>query len=668
MNPAPTGTVHDTRIPLPDGTWLAASLYLPAGCDADHRAPVLLEALPYRKDDLTSSYRPEYVRFRDEHGFAVCRVDLRGTGSSPGTATDEYPAQEQADLVAAIGWLADQEWSSGAVGMFGTSWSGFNSIQVAMERPPALKAICASYATDDRWTDDVHYYGGSLRLLDQVDYPLYMLAMNALPPVPAVHGEGWREEWLRRLESTPPWVLTWLREQRRDPYWRHGSLRPGYERIEAATMLVVGWADGYRNNSLRTARALHAAGTPVSVLAGPWSHQAPVTAVPGPNVDHVPVMAAWFDRHLRDGAGVADPGTDERLTLFVRSFAPPAPDAPSWAGRWIALGVSDLDARTTARALALGTDGEVREVHHAPDVGLAAWNSCAGAQPWGQPADQRFDDVRTLHVDHAMGASTAVIGAPVARLRVRPEADRAAVAVRLCAVGADGTSVLVSRGLLNLSYRDGLTGEAPLTPTPVEPGRWYDVEIELETCAYEWTAGETLRLSIGVTEWPNAVAPPVPQGISVDLGASTLTLPVVDTSGLDEPELPSGPPEASEASEEEHPDDDSHVRWWTERDVLARTTRAHVDHGARYGAPYDARCAEHYVGMVEVRDDDWGQRATASTTFEVSWPQLRAVAVSTLDLVADAHAYDVTLTLAVTEDGEPLHERHWHERIPRDLG
>ena len=55
-----------------------------------------------------------------------------------------------------IDWLAGQDWCDGRVGMFGTSYSGFNSLQLACERPPALKAVCAIYATDDRWTDDVH--------------------------------------------------------------------------------------------------------------------------------------------------------------------------------------------------------------------------------------------------------------------------------------------------------------------------------------------------------------------------------------------------------------------------------------------------------------------------------------------------------------------------------
>ncbi len=176
-------------IPLADGARLAARLWLPDALPA----AVLLEALPYRMDDLTASYASEYERLCSEYGFAVARVDLRGTGSSDGLAVDEYPPQEQADLGEAIAWLAAQEWSTGRVGMWGTSYSGFNSLQLAAERPPALGAVAAIYATDDRYTDDVHYTGGALRGLDLLDYVLYMAAITALPPVPAVYGDGWRD-------------------------------------------------------------------------------------------------------------------------------------------------------------------------------------------------------------------------------------------------------------------------------------------------------------------------------------------------------------------------------------------------------------------------------------------------------------------------------------------
>ena len=239
---------EDVSIPMPDGVRLAASLYLP---ETAGPWPVLLEALPYRKDDLTSHYGGEYERFAGEFGYAVCRLDIRGTGSSEGVPQGEYTAQELDDLEVTIAWLAAQEWSSGNVGMYGTSWSGFNSLAAAMRRPPALKAICSIFASDDRYADDVHYFGGALKQLDLVDWPLYMFVENLLPPVPGIYGEGWREQWAIRMREADPWSIRQLREQTYSDYWKQSSLREDYGSIQAATMLVCGWADGYKNISLR---------------------------------------------------------------------------------------------------------------------------------------------------------------------------------------------------------------------------------------------------------------------------------------------------------------------------------------------------------------------------------------------------------------------------------
>jgi predicted acyl esterase len=268
---------ENVRIVAADGVGLAVDLFLPP--DATGVA-TLIEALPYRKDDVTSSYGPTYERYVSA-GFAVVRVDLRGTGSSAGVAEDEYPDVERTDLRDVIRWIADQPWSSGKVGLFGTSYSGFNALQMAAEiealQIPELGAVVAAYATDDRYTDDVHYAGGVLRAIDLIDYPLYMVAMNALPPVPAVFGDRWREEWMRRVDATPAWLVEWLEHAVDGATWRRGSIRlgpggVGYERIGCPVMLVVGWADGYRNNSVRVVEQFERNDVPWRMLAGPWVH------------------------------------------------------------------------------------------------------------------------------------------------------------------------------------------------------------------------------------------------------------------------------------------------------------------------------------------------------------------------------------------------------------
>ncbi len=509
-----TGTQREVQIPMSDGVTLAATLFLPD--PAAGRQPCLLEALPYRKDDLTSSYATSYEVLRDSHRYAVCRLDVRGTGSSSGDATDEYPPEEQRDLVEVVAWLAAQDWCTGDVGMFGTSYSGFNSLQIACERPPALKAICAIYATDDRWTDDVHWRGGALRLVDLVDYCHYMTPMCVLPPVPSLWGEDWRDEWRRRLEVNEPWVLTWLRESVHGDYWRRGSVRldadgAGYERIDCPTMLVAGWSDGYRNNSFRTAAALAANAVPHRLLAGPWAHADPTHAMPGPRIDLDTEMAAWFDRWLRPDPRVEP--YDSHCDVFVRSSTRPAPDLDLHEGWWLRL-PSVPPTTTAARTL----DGP-RSLPVVADVGTSAWIDCAGHLPWGLSGDQRLDDARSLTWD-LEPPREPVVGQPRATVRVSADAPAASLSVKLCDVFPDGTSALVTRGTLDLTFRDGVHA----APTPLVPGEEYDVVLDLDACAYAWTPGNRLRLSLAGSDWPNTVAPPAPVTLTVHGGSIELPL------------------------------------------------------------------------------------------------------------------------------------------------
>ncbi|HYG71922.1 MAG TPA: CocE/NonD family hydrolase, partial [Actinomycetota bacterium] len=137
---------------MSDGVRIALTLHLP---ETQGPWPVVFEARPYRKDDLSWA-GGIYRRLVDEGDLAVCRADVRGTGSSEGVAEDEYTDREWQDHLETFDWLTSRDWCNGSIGMYGTSYSGFNSLQVAALRPPALKAIIPIFATDRRYTDDVH--------------------------------------------------------------------------------------------------------------------------------------------------------------------------------------------------------------------------------------------------------------------------------------------------------------------------------------------------------------------------------------------------------------------------------------------------------------------------------------------------------------------------------
>ncbi len=626
-------------IPLADGARLAARLWLPD----ELPAPALIEALPYRMDDLTASYSAEYERLCREGGLAVARIDLRGTGSSDSIAVDEYPAQEQADLIDAIEWLAAQDWCSGRVGMYGTSYSGFNSLQVAAERPRALRAVCAIYSSDDRYTDDVHYTGGALRALDLLDYVLYMAALVVLPPVPAVYGDGWRDEWARRFEASEPWLLRWLEEQRDGPYWRQGSLRPGYERIECATMLVGGWADGYRNNTFRTFEALRC---PKRLLVGPWSHMSPATSLPGPRIDLVPELIRWFRRWLCDEKN----GVDEQppVCVFVRRSTTPEPDLAEMRGSWRFEPGWPLErARTHALAAPAGR----RELEVEGDLGTSAWISCAARLPWGQPLDQREDDARSLVYEWGpFDSELEILGHARLDATISASAPVAYLSAKLCDVFPDGTSALVARGFLNLTHRDGSTD-----PEPLEPGLDTPVMLELEATSWVFEAGHRVRLSLAGADWPNIWPPPAKSTLTVK--GATLSLPVVEG----EPpiaETPSFTPPPPDKSEPESP-----AVWRIERDVLARETRAVIAHGSEYDAEHGARVEEQYEGAVGVSTVDpataW---ARATARFRVRWPEADVTAEAKLDFRSDAAAYHVTVDVTAGDM-----ERRFDRVIPRDL-
>lgn len=144
--------------------------------------------IPYRKDDWRWVSDDARGRWLAARGFAFCRLDIRGTGSSPGIALDEYTAQESLDGYGAVEWLAAQPWSSGNIGMWGISYGGFTSIQVAMLRPPHLRAIVPVYASDDRYTDDVHCIGGCATASELSQYAVSMVGSNALPARPDYRG------------------------------------------------------------------------------------------------------------------------------------------------------------------------------------------------------------------------------------------------------------------------------------------------------------------------------------------------------------------------------------------------------------------------------------------------------------------------------------------------
>ncbi len=509
--PRPVREIEHTWLHLSDGTRLAARIWLPEDAE-DDPVPAVLEYLPYRKTDGTVVRDAKRQPYLAGHGYAAVRVDMRGTGDSDGVLTDEYTQQEQDDALEILAWIAGQPWCTGKLGMWGISWGGFNSLHIAALRPPGLGAIMTLCSTDDRYADDVHYRGGCVLGLDMLHWSSSMLTWNARPPDPRLYGDGWREEWMRRLETLSPWVEHWLGHQRRDEYWKHGSVCEDYSAIECPVYAVGGFVDGYTN---AVPRLLEGLSVPRKGLIGPWAHAFPDDALPGPSIGFLQEAVRWFDHWLKGAEnGVMD---DPMLRVWMQDSVPPQPMYDVRPGRWVAE-PEWPSPNIGSRAWELPLD-EPRELLGFQANGTEAGVWCAEGQSADLAADQRPDDALSLVFDsEPLEEPLEILGFPEARLELAVDRPNALVAVRLCDLAPDGASALVTRGILNLAHR-----ESHEHATPLEPGRRYDVRVPLDVIAHSFPAGHRLRVAVSPTYWPWAW--PSPEPVRLTLYSGALDLP-----------------------------------------------------------------------------------------------------------------------------------------------
>ena len=435
--------IKNVMIPTSDGVRLAMDMHVPDSDDWEQMPrPLILEYIPYRKDD-TAPYSG-YHNYFAQHGFIGARLDCRGTGSSEGVNTDEYTPREQQDGVEAIEWLAAQPWCSGKIAMFGASYGGFTSVQIAAHRPPHLTTIIPMYFTDDRYTDDCHYRGGALRCYYDIGaYGCSMIGMNAMPPYPEYSGEDWARIWEEHLEHNTPYLLKWLENQTDGEYWRPGSLCGRYDQIQCSVFMIGGWRDGYPNPPLRTFRNL---AVPKKVLIGPWNHTRPDGAIPGPRIDYLHEVVRWCDYWLK---GVDNGVMDEPpICVYMQTYDEPRADRTETRGYWR---VEKSFPLKPSRSLTywLGHDGQL--CPQPPDRGLpfdsytyrpvvgVTGGLWSGGVPFGLPTDQRPDEIYSLnYTTERLDEPLEIIGRPRVVLNVTSTAPVMAFVAKLCDVAASG--------------------------------------------------------------------------------------------------------------------------------------------------------------------------------------------------------------------------------------
>jgi predicted acyl esterase len=480
--------------------------------------------------------------------------------------------------------------------------------------------------------------------------------------------------WLHRLRNAPELAADWISHQRYDEFWKHGSVAEDYSAIECPVFAVGGWADAYTN---AVPRLLEHLSVPRLGLIGPWGHMFPYEGVPGPAIGFLQEAVRWWDRWLR---GIDNGIMDEPLLrAWIQEYAPPATFYAVRPGRWVAE-ESWPPPSVTLGELLLGGDGSLAEAGEDeagggnPSHATTEWLSILGRQECGETAgvwcangnpdeiagDQGPDDERSLTFTTApLEAPLELLGHPVAHLRVRADRPLALVAVRVEDVHPDGSSLLVSWGMLNLTHRDGHE-----SPQPLEPGVEYDVRFESRVCGHRFAPGHRLRLALSPTYWPHAWPSPEPVTLQIAVdGPSVLALPVrmasEDAAGIAFPEPEIAGPQPPRTGSRVR---DVHVHSGNRHEIV--DTEIHEQTipatGARYrqsgydsysiteGDPLSARVSCEREVVAESDSVGWSVRVNSEMT-------------------GDATHFHVTEHFEAAENGAVLLETTRSYAIPRDL-
>jgi len=618
-------------IPMPDGRRLHARTWRPGGSEP---VGAVLSYDPYPNQWLTRAVDASHGGALADAGIAYVRAAVAGSGDSDGILRDEYLASELDDGAAAIAWIASQQWCNGRVGLRGLSWGGFNSLQIAALRPPALTAVVSACSTDDRYLDDVHYMGGIVLGYDMQLWATWAHAFFVAPPDPEVVGATWRERWLERLDAVEPVIATWLSHQRRDDYWLHGSVGSHPDSLTVPLLMVGGWEDGYRDAILRL---LAARPDRTWAVIGPWGHGWPHRVLPGPHLDWVAREVRWWRHWLNDdGNGVeANPPVE----VFVQDSRRPAEHLLHRAGRWVTCGASEVEH--AMRSLD-GRGGPVTITRH-PMQGMHAPVWCPDGDIADFALDQRFEDALAATIDWQVAEDVPILGRAVARLRVSTDVDDAQIAVRLCDVAPDGASTLVAMGALRLDSA-GQQG----------------VAVSMRATAYVIPAGHTVRLAVTPGYWPMLWPSADVTTLEVDRDHCMLDLPLVPSSAT----VGAGVEPTPDRRRDREP-----PGRWVEQVFGSDEVRMHRDTDS---------------GVVELGDGSWWQvggrtvwstgddplESTTTTTammhrgrgdWDVRWE-------ATSTMTSDADCFHVVLDVRAWEGDDTVFERSYAHDIVRDDG
>jgi len=501
-------------VAMRDGIELSTDIYLDA---STNNQPVILIRTPYNKAGLANIA----VQF-NQSGYVLVVQDCRGRFESAGIFI-AYNNEGQ-DGFDTIEWITKQSWSNGKVGMWGASYFGATQWQAAAEKPTGLKVITPT-ATWTEFYGNI-YQGGAVRLSMLTTWAARM----SQPPEAQLP-----TDWSRIFKTLPlsavddeigwsiPWFENMLTHPKPDGYWRRLALSKEVIELDLAVQHAVGYYDFFSREAVRSFNLMHQDAIHEHVrnkqqlILGPWDHGSigrskvgdwdfGETAV----WDRTTANIQWLDRYLK-------PHKSNSLEKWspVRYFSMGDNhwfEADTWPPKNAVNKSfflhSDGDANTISSSGKISPSRPPR--HQQPDSFISDPANPTPAYPsddirsidgvsWG-PVDQRTigsrDDV-LVYSSGVLNKSVRFAGNPSAKLFVSASTVDADWVVKLVDVHPNGFAQNLAVGVLRGRFRDSL-----LQPKLLEPGKVYQIEVDLGPVAATIQKGHEFRVDISGAYFP----------------------------------------------------------------------------------------------------------------------------------------------------------------------
>jgi X-Pro dipeptidyl-peptidase len=466
------------------------------------------------RSGISSSQVSDWV----PRGFAVVHSEAPGTGLSQGCPTVGGPSESLAPK-AVIDWLngrargyrspngSDQvsaDWTTGKVGMIGTSYNGTIPVAAASTGVEGLEAIIpvapnTSYYRYYRSNGLVRHPGGWLG--EDIDF-LYDFINSGDP-----NRRDWCDANIRDAEMAAG------RDRVTGDYndfWAGRDLLRDIDGIEAATLMAHAFNDWnvMPEHSVRVYQSLRERGVPAQAYYHQGGHggQPPMT-----------MMNRWFTRYL---FGIENGVEDDPKAWIVREgdqrLEPtPYPDYPNPKAATVSL--HPVRGGTGVGQLAQGS-GSGRGVETLVDNFSFSGQSLARAE---------FTNHRLLYATPTLAEAVHISGTPSVTVKVSSNTPAANLSVWLVSLpwtdGRNARGGVITRGWADPQNHSSLTDGEPL-----EPGQFYDVTFDLQPDDQIIPAGQKLALMVFSTDRDFTLWPEPGTALTVDLVGTSIRIPVVD--------------------------------------------------------------------------------------------------------------------------------------------